>query len=268
MTLTSFVILFHPSRLDNLLQTIRFLHKREPELLKEIIVICQTKCDNIPNTKTFNMGLSTYHKPKMTNFGVSHCSGEIIALLDSDRILPKNYFTEIVNEIKFNDVISTINLFQLDKIYSDEEIENGLVSKTPDFRSKENKGRKKNLFSGNTIITKDSYLSLGGYDESFEGYGFADTDMTQTVQKTGNIIWKEKEELHLYHKKNIIYKNEALNCFNICTAINAIKYFNKWKTNIDDHTLELIEFVYKNLNIYPKCLQKEFKKLTRTFNMI
>lgn len=265
----SFVVLFHPSRLSNLLQTIRFIERRELNLHKEYVLVCQTECENVfCNSKLINMCLKTYHKPKMTNTGVQESSGEIIILLDSDRILPPNYFTNITKTIKHNDVVSTEFLYRLHKNYTDEEIEDNLIIKYPDFRSRTNQGRKKNLFSGNTVLMKDFYLSFGGYDESFEGYGFADTDTTKTVEKTGNIIWLQKEEYHLYHRKNIFSNNESLEDFRIYTAINALKYFNKWKIPVENHTLDLIKIVQKNLDHYPDNLQKEFLKLYKPINMI
>ncbi len=41
-------------------------------------------------------------------------------------------------------------------------------------------------------------------DESFVGYGFADTDMTMNITSKGyQPSWSDETELHLYHAKNV-----------------------------------------------------------------
>ena len=61
----SFIIIFHPLRIDNLNQTLRFLYKREVDL-EELILVCQTECKEINSpfnkTKQINMNLDSYWK--------------------------------------------------------------------------------------------------------------------------------------------------------------------------------------------------------------
>lgn len=235
----SFVIYYHSSRVGNLEQTLRFLERREPELVgkAEIVLICQDEC-RPPITKfrikQFDLNLSRYLKPVMCNHGVRNAKYQKIVLLDSDRILPAGYFTRNTALMTPKQVITTECLFSLDKDYTDEEIESGNVSKHDDFRSKTNELRRKNMFSGNTILWKNDYLSCG-MDESFVGYGYADNDMTEAMKNLGcDQIFLHEEELHLNHPKTIHYDKElAARSFKIIAAINAAKYLVKWNKKAD-----------------------------------
>lgn len=265
--LASFIILYHPTRLDNLEQTIRFLKKREKKLLdQEFIFVCQTSYNlekYFLNQINLNLNLKNYHKSLMTNLAVKKSSGEFLVLMDSDRILPNNFFYNSIFESTKNSVTSTIFLYQLDKPYTDAEIDLQNFKKTADFRKKNIEGRFKNLFSGNTVLSKCAYNKLHGYDESFVGYGFADNDMSKKalVQKL-EIKWRKEEELHLYHEKTIYWNNEIINkdVFKIITAINAFNYYKKWNLKIDKSVRELIEVIEKNISKFPNDLQHAYKQ--------
>jgi hypothetical protein len=230
----SFVIYYHSSRLDNLNQTLRFLRKRE-NLDAELILVCQDQYELQEDTgfKTYqyNMNMSFYHKAKMCNFGVGKASYDVVALIDSDRILPEGYFSRCLTDIKPRDFISTEALYRLKKEYSDEEIENDEnLEKYQDFRSLDNTLFRKNLFAGNTVMFKEDYFKTGGMDESYAGYGFTDTDMTQNILSKGyKAKYLKEKELHLCHSHNIIWDNQKFYDFKIISFTNAIKYCLKWK---------------------------------------
>ena len=201
----SFIIYFHSSRIKNLEQMLRFLIKRENLKNSELVFICQDQYKKeILGIKTHNLKLKFYHKTKMCNIGVNLAKNRIIALLDSDRILPPKYFEKIYQEIKPKQFVSTWKMYKLNKEYTDQEIEKNEVTKLEDFKSVENKTCSKNLFAGNTVFYKKDYLDTGGMDENFYGYGFADTDMTANIMsKNYNVVWRSEEEIHLYHSKEI-----------------------------------------------------------------
>lgn len=264
--LASFIILYHPTRIDNLQQTIRFLKKREKKLLdQEFIFVCQTNYDLkivFQNQINLNLSLKNYHKSFMTNYAVLKSKGEFLILLDSDRILPENYFFNSIKKSNKNTILSTINLYQLSEPYTDLEIESDKTSKTPDFRkfNIDQHRKHKNLFAGNTLLSRDAYEKLGGYDESFIGYGFADSDMSQRAIKNKlDIIWLSLTELHLFHEKNICWDGEIISqdIFQIITAINALKYYKKWNM-YDENIKNFIMKIYNKLNNFPIDLQKIF----------
>ena len=99
----SFVFYFSSRRIDNLRQTLRFLSKNENLKDKEVILVCNDSVQDdflLPNYKLYNLNLDTYNKPNLCNFGVSKANCDIVALLDSDRILPFGYFEDIAKKIR------------------------------------------------------------------------------------------------------------------------------------------------------------------------
>lgn len=261
----SFVIYFHSKRINNLNQTLRFLHERENLTKSEIILICQDyTTEKIMGIKPINLQLNSYHKTRMCNLGVRLAKNEVVALLDSDRILPTGYFGKIYSKIKFGDFFSTWKMYKLKKDYADEEIKLGKLEKEEDFKSRINTACKKNLFAGSTVFCKQNYLESGGMDESYKGYGFADTDMTRNIMaRKYNIIWQEDEELHLYHPKETSFEGDFFEFFpEISTALNGLKYYKKWNLPKEKELLELIDWIYNNKDKIPEKIKKNnFKKL-------
>ncbi len=250
----SFIFYLHSSRIQNLLQVIRFLEKRESNLYgSEILLIIQDELNlNIPSNFTINkieLNSSTYNKPKMCNLGVKNSKYDIIALLDSDRILPNNYFFDTCKSIQKGSFITTKYIKCLSKNYEDFDIEKELFKHSIEEKSTKNENRKKNMFSGNTVFYKEDYLTSGGMDENYIGYGFADTDMTKNVENY-NLIYKKLCEIHLYHEKYIIYNNEKEKLFNIFTIINALYYFKKWKLKPDKNILNVAKYILNNNKKY------------------
>lgn len=247
----SFVIYYHSSRIENLKQTLRFLEKREPQLIlcSEIILVCQDESPIITskfNIKQLNLKTDTYKKPFMCNIGVENSKNEIIVLLDSDRILPKEYFTNNTKIVTRGMTITTELLFSLRDDYSDDQIESGNVCKIPDFRSKTNEMRHKNMFSGNTIFMKQDYLSCGGMDESFVGYGYADNDMTESMKNYGcKEVFLSEEELHLNHPKSVCWHGKQLSSKSFASFANAKKYLQKWKKEPPPSFYDMLDEIKK-----------------------
>lgn len=262
----SFVFYTCSARIDNLTQTVRILQNREKYLNKEIIIVYQDGGPELPNTITFNLGMDTYQKPKMCNFGVYSAKNSIVALLDSDRILPYNYFENISNIIKKNDFHTSETIMVVDKEISDNQIENFNFDYFTESRSKSDELVMKNMFSGNTVFLKDDYFLLGGMDESFIGYGYADTDMTKkAMNKKMKFHFHKINEIHLYHSKEIFYRGEILKDFKILSAINILKYCLKWKIK-DEKITTVCNEVLKRMDFYPTDLQNEFKKMYKKLN--
>lgn len=259
----SFVIYFCSQRIENLNQTLRFLNKREDLSSSEIILICQDKYENnVLGNKVINLNLDFYYKTKMCNIGVDLAKNQKIALLDSDRILPYNYFEQTSKEISPGEFISTWKMFKLKKPYSDDQINENKIEKIKDFKSKENKSCSKNLFAGHTLFFKKDYADSGGMDESFLGYGFADTDMTKNIMsKKYEIKWKDDEEIHLFHENIVNFKGETIDP-EIMTALNSVKYFKKWNIPMDFDSMNLLKWIIENSNRYSDSTKE---KINNTF---
>ena len=258
----SFVFYANSSRLDNLLQTIRILEVQETNFLhKEIIVVFQDNVVEIKGVKTVGLNLNTYHKPKQCNIGVKLAKYPVVALLDSDRILPKNYFFERCREIKRNQFITCSFLHNCKNIYSDHDILQNTIEYEFEEKSKVNEVRYKNLFSGNTLFYKDQYLACGGMDENYFGYGFADNDMTKTVESYGmEPIFHDIPEIHLWHKKEIMYQGVAHDDFRIISAINMLYYCKKWFTHCEN-TYVFCQEILKDIDMFDNKYKNKFLKL-------
>lgn len=259
----SFVFYTCLERIDNLKQTLRLLDNNEPNLVgKEIIVVFQNKGIKI-NGQIFEMNLDSYQKPKMCNFGVKQSKHELIALMDSDRILPKNYFYENMLLIKKKQMITTTHFHNLKKDYTDDEIIQNKYEYKIEYRSKSDQLKMKNLFSGNTLFFKSDYFEMGGMDEQFIGYGYADTDMTKNAMSHGiNSTFVDIPEIHLWHPKKVLYQGIELNDFQIQSAINAMKFAKKWN-QFSPTVNHICKQVIQKISLYPEDLVSEFSLLYR-----
>lgn len=268
----SFVFYFHSKRVNVLEQTLRFLIKRENLSNSEIILVCQDNYKNkILNFNVYNMNFYNYDKSKMCNFGVEKSKNEVVALLDSDRILPYRYFENIFKKIKYNQFFSTWKMIKLKDYYNDLDIEKENFLYKNDFKCKNNFPCEKNLFAGNTVFFKKNYIKLGGMDENYRGYGYVDTDMTKKVMvsKDLEIVWLEDREIHLFHENDFSWnKKEFSSLVEISTACNGLKYFKKWKETPNMKSLKNIQKarnLYKNL---PEEIRKDFNYRTLITKLI
>lgn len=248
MILVSFIITTCSKRIENLKQCVRFLVKREPQMLKlsELIIVCQDRIDfdnsDFSSFRLLNLELPYYSKPIMHNRGVEAAQGEIIVMLDGDRILPYDWFHKQCRAIKQdeNQVISAHRHHRLTMTANDEAIEDELVPRLADFRIANmavvgDALGKKSVMSGNTVMKRDIYLDLGGQDESYIGYGCNDTDFAYKIFKAGiKIVLTSDDEYHLYHPVDM-----DLEEFNRQNFDNALKFCRKWNVQPSIHWKKL-----------------------------
>lgn len=236
MTPISFVYYFHSRRTENLRQALGLLFKRE-NCIKEVVLVCNDSTEEkFENCAVYNMGLSNYEKPKMCNFGVSKTSGKVVALLDSDRVLPSGYFAEVADRMRPGLMFSCERMLNLKRPHTDEEIDSDDIEFDVETRSLGWELRRKNLFSGNTTFMKKDYLSAGGMDERFVGYGFADNDMTYNMLNRGmRAEWMNSDEIHLYHEKKTMERGEMVGFdrYRHTSQRNLCRFLRKWRLN--DH---------------------------------
>jgi hypothetical protein len=204
----SFVFYFHSARMDNLRQTLRLLTARERSI-GEILLVCNDRTNEPLPGRVLNMGMKEYCKPVMCNAGVAEARHEVVALLDSDRILPPKYFSRGKRRLEPGTFVSCRRMLNLARPHTDDEIEEGSLEFAEEFRAEGWELWRKNLFSGNTMFFREDYVECGGMDESFVGFGFADTDMTRNVLSRGyRAVWTDADEIHLHHPKNVFEAGE------------------------------------------------------------
>jgi hypothetical protein len=228
----SFVIYFHSARYDNLEQTLRILGARESSE-REVILVCNDRLAGAPRgCRLINMGLDDYRKPLMCNTGVKEAKGKIVALMDADRIMPAGYFSRAADAVKKGQFMSCRRIMNLLRPHSDEEIEAGDLEFAEEWRAEGCELWRRNLFSGNTVFHREDYMNSGGMDESFVGYGFADTDMTMNViSRSFQPVWSDETEVHLHHPKDIFVGGTILHgeTRTRMAEANMCKFLKKWR---------------------------------------
>ncbi len=206
--ISSFVTYYHSRRLDNLLQTLRFLQTNHSEIISdsELVLICQDnhkiEVEGFAEVNQILMNAPEMNVPLLTNEGVKAAKHDKIIVLESDRILPKGYFQEVLDELQDGVMITTKKMKKLLAPATDEDIINGKYETYCDDRSTTCEFGIKNMWSGNTACMKSDFLRVGGIDPNYIGYGWADCDMTLTMEKAGiRSIYKDNyTELHLWHE--------------------------------------------------------------------
>ena len=245
----SFIIPFPVERLDNVLQTIRFLDFNHSSLIKEseLILMCQNRCGHIDSafskTSLHNLELPCMQKSKLVNYAVKRAVSDIIVILDSDRILPKDYFLNVISSLEPKTAVTTKSMKWLTSPVNDDDIKNELFQFIDDKRSMNNKILDRNFFSGNVVMFKQDYLDTKGMDEFYKGYGFEDHDMTNILLKHNiELVWRDEEEIHLNHERLTYGTGNQKKMF----LNNGLRYCKKWGIQI------------------PAQLQEELDKFTRS----
>lgn len=246
--IASFVIPFPLARLDNVMQTLRFLEYYHLDVVEqaEIVLMCQDRCGKIDTKfakyQLHNMKCPYMEKCKLVNRGVAVSQSDVLVMLDSDRILPPGYFKDVIGSLKEGAVVTTKTIHHLSRPYGDQDIKDKKYQYVKDTRTTDNTALNRNLFAGNVVLTKADFLKAGGMDEEYVGYGFEDHDMTNRLLAAGiQPVWRDEIELHLHHEGQTYGIGDQKRMF----IDNGLRYCRKW-----------------NLPIPPK-LQAEINAYTR-----
>jgi len=96
--------------------------------------------------------------------------------------------------------ISCTSMKKLMHAATDPEIREQRFQFHDEHRDHRNQLGMRNQWSGNTAICKSDYLRAGRMDETYQGYGWADSDMTNRCSHAGiEAQWRPEIELHLWH---------------------------------------------------------------------
>jgi hypothetical protein len=260
----SFVIGFHTARIENLNQTLRFLKKQRVIQECELVLVCQDTCTELicpskelrgegwASKQHFNMEVECMQLPVLTNFGVEKASCDKIIVLESDRILPKGYFAEVIDQLEEGIQITTKDMIKFTKHFTDEEIQTGQwksglwnpsrpdeadVDYKEEHRSNTNEIGLRNMWSGNTAFMKSDFEKAGRMDESYKGYGWADSDMTYAMEAVGvKSVYRYELEFHLWHPPATYGEGDQKQMF----IDNGIRFCNKWDKDKPDWFLKEI----------------------------
>lgn len=181
---------------------------------------------------------------RMWDAGVFSSRNESILYMDSDRLLPKNYLSEVIKNVKDNTFVFTSTHFIMHKVFSTElcyeflESENpfqnpnflGAIQFDPRFKDPVH-GPSKNVMSGSTAFTKKTYMKLGGVDHWYCGHGaYADSDFHYQAYIAGcQFVDLKLPELHYMHSKSDVNGNKLSNeDLKLMYLENFMYYCNKW----------------------------------------
>jgi predicted glycosyltransferase involved in capsule biosynthesis len=246
--IASFVIGFHTARIDNLLQTMRFLVSDHREVIADsfIILLCQDDSETLDKplldeleslreqfhrSLIANMNLPCMQLPHLTNLGVKLAETDKVIILESDRLLPAGYFKSVINDLREGVSITCRNMKKLTQPTTDDQIRSGVFEHKLESRDQNNQIGVRNMWSGNTAIWRPDYYKAGKMDEAYIGYGWADSDMTNRMHQAGvQSIYRDEIELHLWHPSATYGEGDQKQMF----IDNGLRYCKKWNVEFPD----------------------------------
>jgi len=249
----SIIILYSSDRKAQLENSIKCLSESYNYDNAEKIIICDGKSNfthpdwtvyEVNRTKNFYCWADTL------NFGVKIAKNDIIIYMDSDRVLPLNFFELCCSNIESNSFVYPKKLFKIKKDCNFEELktirdnfENYKYLLEDDHRHtnpyKQISGT--NPFSGCVCFYREDFLKYGGFDDEFIGWGYPDSDFFMKTTKSGcKFISLDINELHQKHERNILTYEFALH-----NIFNLKKYCDKWSIETNE--------------IYEKCEKHKIK---------
>lgn len=220
----------NPDRLDNLQIMIDYYSNILPES-KFIFIedghVHNEYFDKIKWKKNstsfyFLKNSGTYHRTKALNFGFNQAETPIVVSMDTDCIVPKHCFFECEKEL-LNDCTAAwpYNGYFIDVDYNLKEIFkktknyelllNGLDNnlQLPICTQYKNysvrcTSRKHLGVGGIVMFNKNKFLSIGGYNETFIGWGAEDNEITERLRILDHKIYRQNDVksicFHLYHE--------------------------------------------------------------------
>ena len=178
--------------------------------------------------------------------GLDFVENEKILYLDSDRILPSDYLKKISPLVDDKSFVFPKNLMQFNcdvELSTIKHIRDNPGSMAHLYRNDPriysdpvSAIRKKNPMSGCVAFTKKCYVDSGGFDSSFQGWGYPDTDYFMSTYKQGhNFIPVDCVELHLSHNHINPYEENVVKSRTMVRLMglwNGVKFCRKWEIPI------------------------------------
>lgn len=170
------------------------------------------------------------------NKGLAKAVGEIVIFLDSDMVVDANYLKEIDRCFKMDKNICLIaTRFYIDKPIEADNIRNQTLFDTYKFKkcglnnfesrhivfdmAAYNMSILKTpwlfVFSCNMAVLKKNLEAVGGFDDSYKGWGHEDIDLGYKLHKSGvKIVQNTKiEAVHQYHGETALFFSWSVDKF-------------------------------------------------------
>ena len=143
-----------------------------------------------------------YNRSWAFNVALKRCTNPVIIFGDSDIIMDPQELLNSINEINNYDVVSPYSIV-LDLTSEETNYPFNMLPQIKRPGRGETDNQKINLCGGIVIFRADSLIRIGGFSESFEGWGGEDNFQTYKVQKLG-LTYREMPYkcYHLYHERD------------------------------------------------------------------
>lgn len=157
---------------------------------------CRAIIEPLVDEYIFTFSDRAYNRGWAFNVGAMRSTSAYLLLHDSDLLVPEDYL-EIARGLlsKANVAICWGSIAYLNR----ESSENFPESRKKLLRTITNEG----IHGGSTIVQKDWYIEVGGFDERFEGWGAEDDAFYMKARKLGRVVKASPRGgpllYHLYH---------------------------------------------------------------------
>lgn len=241
-------IIYSPDRLKQLEQSIECLKRLSGYADCEKILCVDGRANVRPDSWTV-VEIPRKHRhfswADSWNAAVERASFETMLMLDSDRILPRNYLELVTTAVKDMTFAYSGSLFRAERDCRQDELFAFQDEAEINFPIRPEKRQAcppdasvtragKNPMSGNTGLTRSTYRVTGGIDPTFVGWGYVDTDYyVKTHRMKCEYVALPARELHLHHGYGV---NDFE--FHRNNVWNQIKFLRKWGFEVSDGLLE------------------------------
>lgn len=191
-----------PDRLQNLRRTLDWINGFGGV---EVLLVEQDKHSKIShlNLKAKHIFLKStlpYNKSWAFNVAVKNAKSNIIVFADSDLIMDPNQFIESLKLIEKYDMVNPYNsVVDLDQNESGLPLDQVLKINRPGRGELDH--QKVPICGGICVFRKDAIINIGGFNESFIGWGAEDDFVSLKVKHFLNWTELPNKCYHLYHSR-------------------------------------------------------------------
>lgn len=192
-------------RLPHLLATLRSIAGQR-EVAFECIVVEQSVTpevkDELPSWVRYvhtplPYAEMAYSRAWTFNVGARAARAEALALHDNDMLAPRDYAKEIIRRIEAGYEVMNLKRFIF---YLSEAHSAAVMKGTEPLAAKPPETVVQNLEAGGSVaITREAYFALGGFDESFVGWGGEDNEFWERASTRRVWPYAYLPIVHLWH---------------------------------------------------------------------
>ena len=137
-----------------------------------------------------------YSRSWAFNVGARVARGEVLVLHDNDMLVPADYGREII--ARFREGYEVINLKRF--IFYLNEENSALVAANGDLSLDPPDSIMQNALGGSIVVSHEAYIAMGGFDESFVGWGGEDNEFWERAETQRVWPFGYLPLVHLWHR--------------------------------------------------------------------